>query len=108
MKNLYERKADIHSLIWLGIYLVLNTVTGNLASLLNLDFNLVSAIPNLILAIICFLYLRNTGIGKEIGLFTRSSEKPAVMLFYVPLLILPFANIGEWKFNDLYPCTYLI
>ncbi|MEH7098055.1 CPBP family intramembrane glutamic endopeptidase [Neobacillus vireti] len=93
MKKLYERNAVLHSLVWLGIYLVLNTITDNLASSMNLGFNFVSAIPNLILAVTCFIYLKRTDISDDIGLLSKPTEKSSIMLFYVPLLILPFLNL---------------
>lgn len=93
MKKLYERNAVLHSLVWLGIYLVLNTITDNIASAMNIEFHLVSAIPNLILGVVCFIYLKRTHISENIGLLTKSTEKSSVMLFYIPLLILPFLNL---------------
>ncbi|GFP75538.1 CPBP family intramembrane glutamic endopeptidase [Clostridium fungisolvens] len=93
MKKLYERKAVLHSLVWLAIYLVLNTITDNIAGALNIDFNVVTAIPNLVLATICFYYLKSTGIAKDIGLLTKPTEKNSVMLYYIPLLLLPFLSL---------------
>lgn len=93
LKKLYERKPVLHSLVWLGLYLVLNTITDNIAGAMNTDFHFVSAIPNLVLAIICYFYLKGTGIARDIGLLTEPTEKPSVMLYYIPLLILPFLNL---------------
>ena len=92
-KKLYERNAVLHSLVWLGIYLALNTITDNVAGSLNVDFNLVSGIPNLILGVVCFFYLKRTHISEDIGLLSKPTEKANVMLFYIPLLILPFLNL---------------
>lgn len=93
MKKLYERKAVLHSLIWLALYLVLNTITDNIAGAMNMDFNMVTAIPNLVLALICFFYLKRTGIAEDIGLLTKPAERTSVMLYYIPLLLLPFLNL---------------
>jgi membrane protease YdiL (CAAX protease family) len=93
LKKLYQSKAVLHSLVWLGIYLVMNTITGNLAGSLHDDFHMVSAIPNLALAVVCCFYLVRTGIMKDIGLFTRPAERSSVMLFYLPLFVLPFLNL---------------
>lgn len=93
MQKLYKNKAVLHSLVWLAIYLVLNTITGNIAAALDMNPNMVSAIPNLALAVICYCYLKNTKIGEDIGLFTKPAEKASVMLYYVPLLALPFFNL---------------
>jgi len=93
LKKLYQNKAVSHSLVWLAIYLVLNTITGNIAGSMDIDTNMVSAIPNLALAIICFYYLRSTGIADDIGLLTKPTERASVMLYYIPLLALPFLNL---------------
>lgn len=94
MKKLFEKKAVLHSLVWLGLYLVLNTVTGNVASAMKVtDSETISAIPNFILAVICFIYLKKTGISNEIGLLTKPTEKASAMLLYIPLLALPCLNL---------------
>ncbi|MDP4153603.1 MAG: CPBP family intramembrane metalloprotease, partial [Bacillota bacterium] len=93
MKKLYERNGVLHSLVWLAFYLVLNTITGNIAGFMNVYSEMISAVPNLFLAAICFIYLKRTGIAKEIGLLTKPNEKTAVMLYYIPLLIVPFLNL---------------
>ncbi len=93
MKKLYERKAVLHSLVWLGAYLILNTITDNIAGAMNIDFNMVTAIPNLVLAAGCFYYLKRTGIAEDIGLLTKPEEKNSVMLYYIPLLLLPFLSL---------------
>jgi len=75
------------------MYLVLNTITGNIAGAMDIDSTMVSAIPNLVLAVVCYWYLRGTGIAEDIGLLTKSTERASVMLYYVPLLALPFLNL---------------
>jgi membrane protease YdiL (CAAX protease family) len=92
-KKLYESKAVLHSLLWLAMYLILNTITGNIAGAADIDFNMVSAIPNLVLAVICYYYLKSTGIAEDIGLLTKPVEKTSVMLYYLPLLLLPCVNL---------------
>lgn len=93
MKKLYATNAVWHSLVWLALYLILNTISDNLASALQANFHLVTAIPNLVLAAICLWYLRATGISEEIGLLTKPTEKAPVMLYYLPLLALPFFSL---------------
>lgn len=93
MLNLYRKKAVLHSIVWLMAYLIMNTVTDNYAGMMGVEPHLVSAIPNLILAAVCFFYLKRTKIADEIGLLTTPTERPATMLFYLPLLALPFLNL---------------
>jgi len=93
LKSLYKKNPVLHSLVWLAIYLVMNTVTGNIAAAAAIDSDRVGALPNLALAVVCCLYLMNTGIAREIGLFAKAAERPSVMLYYIPLLTLPFLNL---------------
>lgn len=93
LKKLYKNKAVLHSLVWLGLYLVVNTITGNIAGALEIDDYFISAVPNLLLAVICLWYLKAAGISNDIGLLTKPGEKASVMLFYIPLLALPFLNL---------------
>ncbi|WP_426348986.1 CPBP family intramembrane glutamic endopeptidase [Alloiococcus sp. CFN-8] len=93
LKKLYEKDAVKHSLIWLGIYLIVNTITGNIASAMDIDYNMITAIPNLIISVICYYYLKRTGIAEDIGLLTKATEKSSSMLYYIPLLSLPFLNL---------------
>lgn len=60
---------------------------------MNISFHIITAIPNLVLAGICFYYLKRTGIAEDIGLLTKPTEKASVMLCYIPLLLLPFLNL---------------
>jgi len=93
MLNLYKKKAVLHSLIWLMAYLAVNTFTANYAGMIGVEPYIISAIPNLLLAVICFFYLIKTNIAGEIGLLAKPTERSATMLFYIPLLALPFLNL---------------
>lgn len=93
MLNLYKKKAVLHSLVWLMAYLIMNTITDNYAGMMGVEPYLISAAPNLLLAAVCFLYLKRTNIAGEIGLLTKPTERPVTMLFYLPLLALPFLNL---------------
>lgn len=93
MKKLYHSKAVLHSLVWLGFYLVLNTITDNVASAMQLKHEWISALPNLLLAAVCLTYLMRSGIAREIGLLTKPAESASTMLYYIPLLALPFLNL---------------
>lgn len=93
MLNLYNNKPVLHSLVWLMAYLVMNTITGNYAGLTDVEPYIISAVPNLLLAAVCFFYLKRNNIASEIGLLTKPTERPTTMLFYLPLLALPFLNL---------------
>lgn len=107
MLQLYKDKAVLHSLIWLMIYLLLNTITGNLAGSLGLEPYLVSSLPNLLLSVVCLYYLMRSNIAADIGLLTKSTEKSKTMLFYFPLLIIPLLNLFYGINTDLSPTQIL-
>lgn len=107
MLQLYKDKAVLHSLVWLMIYLLLNTITGNLAGSLGLEPYLVSSLPNLLLSVVCLYYLMRSNIAADIGLLTKSTEKSKTMLFYLPLLIIPFLNLFYGINIDLSPTQIL-
>ncbi len=89
MIKLYKNKAVLHSLVWLAIYLFINTITGNVASNLEVNNYLVSCIPNFILAVVCFIYFYKNKISNDIGLLCKPKENAEGMLFYIPLFVLP-------------------
>ncbi len=89
MIKLYKNNAVLHSLVWLGLYLLINTITGNVASILAVNDYLVSCIPNFILAFICFIHLCKNKILSDIGLLCKPKENAGSMLFYIPLFALP-------------------
>jgi len=93
MLNLYRKRAVLHSLIWLMAYLLMNTITGNYAGMVGVEPYIISAVPNLLLASVCFFYLKRTNIAGEIGLLTKSTERNSTMLFYIPLLSLTFLHL---------------
>lgn len=101
MLKLYKDKAVMHSLVWLMIYLLLNTITGNLAGSLGIEPYLVNSLPNLLLSVVCLYYLMRSNIAADIGLLTKPTEKPKTMLFYFPLLIIPFLNLFYGINKDL-------
>ena len=37
--------------------------------------------------------MKRTGIANDIGLLTKATEKSSSMLYYIPLLLLPFLNL---------------
>lgn len=100
MYKLYQRSEISHCLAWLVIYLVLNTITGNMASR-DADHYYISAVPNLLLAVICFIYLHKTKIRKEIGLAEKPTEKASIMLYYIPLFTLPLLSFSYGIKTDL-------
>lgn len=100
MYKLYQRNEITHCLVWLAIYLMLNTITGNMASK-DADIYYISAVPNLMLAVICFIYLHKTKIRKEIGLGERPTEKASTMLYYIPLFLLPMLSFFYGVKTDL-------
>jgi len=67
LKALYNKDAVTYSLVWLGLYLVLNTITGNIAGAMDLDVNLVGAVPNLALTIICYYSMKKRALPRRLA-----------------------------------------
>lgn len=89
MYKLFLKNEVYHCLVLLGVYILINTLTGNISSN-SREIYLIGAIPNLILAIVCFFYLIKTRISDEINLTKKPIEKSSTMLYYIPLFTLPF------------------
>lgn len=107
MIKLYKSKDVLHSIVWLTLYLVVNTITGNLATNLNANYEVVSCVPIFILAAVCFVYLYKTGISKDIGLLCASTENAGHMLFYIPLFVLPAYSLIYGINTALTPFDFL-
>lgn len=60
--RIHQRKLIFPALLWLGLYLLLNIIIGN-AVQTNQELYVVGAIPQLILALFCLLYLYRTGLS---------------------------------------------
>ncbi len=84
--KIHQRKLMFPALFWLGLYLLLSTVMGNIAQT-DQQLYLFSALPQLVLALLCFFYLYQTGLSAQIGLTTPAIEKTTTMLYYLPLLL---------------------
>lgn len=107
MLKLYKSKDVLHSIVWLVLYLAANTITGNLATILNANYEVVSFIPIFILATVCFIYLYKTGISKDIGLLCRPTESAKNMMCYIPLFVLPAYSLIYGINNALTPLEIL-
>lgn len=88
MKRLYESNQIRHFLVWLAIYLVISIVAINIGSNFGVSLQTAAVIPLGVLSIILYLYLRRTGIGRQIGLGVTPAVSLARMWFYLPLLLL--------------------
>lgn len=107
MTKIYENKAVLHSVVWLVVYLAINTITGNVAGILGVDDYLVSCIPNFILAVICFFYMSKAGISHEIGLLCKPTESAGGMLFYIPMFTLSLRPLIHGINTALKPIDYI-
>lgn len=84
--KIHQRKLMFPALFWLGLYLLLSTAMGNIAQTAQ-QLYLFSALPQLVLALLCLFYLYRTGLSAQIGLTTPAIEKMTTMLYYLPLFI---------------------
>lgn len=92
MYSLYQKRPMAHALFWLVLYLVVNTITGNLAQT-DAEIHQFGFLPNLLLALVCFVFLYRTGISQNIGLTASATEKSSTMLYYLPLFVVPCLSL---------------
>ncbi|MFL2100660.1 CPBP family intramembrane glutamic endopeptidase [Desemzia sp. FAM 23989] len=83
----HHRQPMFPTLFWLILYLLLATFIGNYAQT-DREVYLIGAVPQLLLASLCFLYLYRTGLSTEIGLTTPATESNKIMLYYLPLFFI--------------------
>lgn len=104
--KIYQRKHMFPALLWLGLYLLLNTVLGN-AVQSNQELYVIGAIPQLILALFCLFFLYRTGLSDQIGLTTAPIEKTTTMLYYLPLFLVTVLSLLYGLRTDLSSVDYL-
>lgn len=101
MRRLYEKNQIRHFLVWLTIYLVISIVAINIGLNFGLTMHAAAIIPLGIFSLILFLYLRRTGIGREIGLGIAPAVSLGRMWFYLPALALVFLPLVAGLREDL-------
>lgn len=82
--KLHKRKPMFPAFLWLGLYLLLSTVIGNIAQT-DQEVYLFGAVPQLVLALACYFYLLQTDLSTQIGLTSPTIEKmqPCYTIFHL-------------------------
>lgn len=91
MKKMYEKDELIFSLVWIGIYCVVQSLAGSLDGVLGIK-NLGSALCCLILSCVLFVFLKRNGLLKKYGL-CKAAVPARVFLFYIPLAVVMSGNL---------------
>lgn len=90
MKKLYEKNQLTFSLVWIGIYCVLQSLANPLNEKIGIAYS-ASALFCVLQAIALWMFIQKNGLQKQYGLC--SSPFPARrFLYYIPLMVLMSRN----------------
>lgn len=92
--------------LWLALYLILSTVIGNLAAT-DQQVYYIGALPQLLLAVSCLVYLVKTKLHRAIHLVGIPTESAAKMLYYLPLFFVTSLSLFYGLRTDLNWLDYL-
>lgn len=91
MKKLYEKNELTFTLVWIGIYCVLQSLANPLNEAIGIK-NSASAIFCIMQTIVLFSFLQHNRLLEKYGL-CKSSVSARRFLYYVPLIILATNNL---------------
>lgn len=90
MKKLYEKNQLTFSLVWIGIYCVLQSLANPLNEKIGIAYS-ASALFCVLQAIALWMFIQKNGLQKQLGLC--ASPFPARrFLYYIPLMVLMSRN----------------
>lgn len=93
LKKLYDKSRIWFAVIWIIAYCVLMSVGDSLSLMLKTEKS-VTLLIGLLLSAVLFLFLKKNGLLASYGL-CRSKASARSMLFYLPLILLPFLNLSH-------------
>ena len=91
MNKLYEKSELYFALTWIGIYCVVNSLANQISDKIGIDSS-VTAVCNLILTVILFVWIRKRGSLGYYGL-CGSSVPASRFLWYIPLVLFLSHNL---------------
>ncbi len=91
MKKLYEKNELTFTLIWIGIYCILQSLANPLNEIIGIK-NFASAILCIIQTIVLFSFMWQNKLLEKYGI-CKSSISARRFLYYVPLIILATSNL---------------
>ena len=91
MNKLYEKSELYFALTWIGIYCVVNSLANQVSDRIGIDSS-VTAVCNLILTVLLFVWIRKRGLLRYYGL-CGSSVPASKFLWYIPLVLFLSHNL---------------
>ena len=93
LKTLYDKSRIWFAVIWIIAYCVLMSLGDSLSLVLKTEKS-VTLVIGLLLSAVLFLFLKKNGLLASYGL-CGSKASARSMLFYLPLILLPFLNLSH-------------
>lgn len=90
MKKIYEKNELTFTLIWIGIYVISQSIANSM-SILGIEYS-VNAIVNIVLTVLLFCFIQKNGLLEKYGL-CKTSVSAGKFLWYIPLFILASHNL---------------
>ncbi|MBQ9140244.1 MAG: CPBP family intramembrane metalloprotease [Lachnospiraceae bacterium] len=91
MKKIYEKNELNFALIWIGVYVVLFSVTDNVSSSLGIQ-KIVTAPVCIAMTVVMYLWIRKNGLKEKYGL-CRFQGDTKEYLYFIPLVLIASTNL---------------
>ena len=90
MKKLYEKNELTFALIWIGIYVISQSI-ANSVHIFGIEYS-ANAIVNIVLTILLFSFINKNRLLEKYGLY-KTSIPAGKFLWYIPLILLASHNL---------------
>lgn len=92
LNKLYSKNKLIFSLIWIGVYCILNSIANPLSEKIGIDSS-ITLIFNTVLSAVILIFIKKNSLMKHFGL-CKSRALASSFLFYIPLIL--FMSNNFW------------
>lgn len=97
MKKTYEKNELTFTLIWIGIYVISQSIANSI-HILGIEYS-ANAVVNIVLTVLLFQFINKNGLLEKYGLY-KTSIPASKFLWYIPLFILATHNLWNgFAFN---------
>ena len=90
MNKLYKKDETLFAVAWIAIYVVGMSLANEISDKIGITC-LVTALFNIALSAVLFMWIKSQGLFEKYGL-CRAKTSAASMLFYIPLIIIASRN----------------
>lgn len=91
MKHLYEKRELTFSLIWVGLYVALYSITDNLSRSIGTE-KVLTAPLSVVFVVVLYIWIRKNGLCKKYGLCAFDG-KAKDYLYFIPLFVIGSCNL---------------